>query len=76
MEDARKKASVIAASANVQLTNLKSANEIQSGLPSFPMFKAGFGAAESAVMDQMTAPPIMVRELDYQITLEVSYLFK
>lgn len=76
IEDARKKAEVIAKSANVSLQGLKSASEIQAGFPSFPMLKGGMAMMERASMDQMTAPPIEVRELDYQMTLEVTYLFK
>lgn len=76
IEDARKKAQVIAKSANVNLSGLKSASEIQGGFPSFPMMKGGMAMMERASMDQMTAPPIEVRELDYQMTLEVTYNFK
>lgn len=76
IEDARKKAEVIAKSANVKIQGLKNASEIQGGFPSFPMLKGGMAMMERASMDQMTAPPIEVRELDYQMTLEVTYLFK
>lgn len=76
IEDARKKAEVIANSANVKIHGLKSASETQSGIPSFPMLKGGMAMMERASMDQMTAPPIEMRELDYQLGLEVTYYFK
>lgn len=76
LEDAVKKASIIAKSADVSLAGLHSASELQNTYSGPVMMKGAMSMMERSGMDQMTAPPIESREIEYLMTLEVAFNFK
>ncbi len=61
----------------MKLTTLHYASETLTQYSPMPMMKGYLeGAAMMSSQDQMTAPPIEIKDIDYQSQLEAAFNFK